>query len=283
MTRVKTEAITPPEVFEQLVKVAGDDVLIGGQALAVWVEHYGIEVPENVPAISRDVDFLTRSPTEKGSLKRYAKALIGEVHVYDGARITALVGQAFREVANDEVLNVDVLWTVIGLDPESVRANAVTATRGEVSFRVMHPMDVLRSRLANLYKLPEKATPVGVMQLDLGVQVVRAHLRSLASQSAPEDLGAGRSPLQPMVSMIEKLALEDSGRKIAKRYGVYVADAIDPNVIPPGPFWEKKWPQLKELMSPDYAATITPAAPTKVTGDAPATTADRPAKKFSRG
>lgn len=32
----KVEAVTPREVFEQLVSVAGEDVLIGGQALAGW-------------------------------------------------------------------------------------------------------------------------------------------------------------------------------------------------------------------------------------------------------
>lgn len=254
----KTEAVTPREVFEQLVSVAGEDVLIGGQALAVWVEHYGLEVPDDVPAISRDMDFLTRSPTEKTSLQRYGKVLDGKVHVYAGDRITALVGQAYKEVSSDEVLNVDVLWTVVGLDPASVRANAVRATRGEVSFLVMHPMDVLRSRLVNLHKLPEKANEKGVMQLRLAIGVVRAHLRSLSTRYTADELGADRSPLQPMVSLIERLAVEDAGRKVAHRYGVRVADAIDPLLIPAGNFWEKKWPTLKELMSPELVASITP-------------------------
>ncbi|RZJ02633.1 MAG: hypothetical protein EOP39_22430 [Rubrivivax sp.] len=258
VSRRKTEAVTPPEVFERLVSVAGDDVLIGGQALAVWVEHYDVPVPDDVPAISRDVDFLTRSPADHASLERYRVALNGQVHVYSGERITALVGQAFKEVANDEVLNVDVLWTVVGLDPENVRSNAVSASRGEVSFLVMHPMDVLRSRLANLHRLPGKADANGAMQLKLAVDVVRAHLRAIATRYTADELGAGRSPLQPMVSLIEKLALDDSGRKAAKRYGIHVADAVDPHLIPAGPFWEKKWPQLRPLMSAQYAATINP-------------------------
>ncbi len=260
------EAVTPRDVFERLVSVAGDDVLIGGQALAVWVERYGLDVPDDVAAISRDVDFLTVSPTEVASLQRYARVLGGAIHVQAKERITALVGQAYREVTPGEILNVDVLWAVVGLNPATVRSNAIRATRGEVSFLVMHPLDVLRSRLANLHTLPDKGNNQGVMQLRLAISVVRAYLRELSAQSAAADIGSGRSPLQPIVSLIERLAIEDAGRKVAKRYGVHVADAIDPTLIPPGPFWEKKWPTLKELMSPAFAASVT-AAVTSPTRD----------------
>lgn len=254
----KTEAVTPREMLERLLHAAGDDlVLVGGQALAFWVHRYGLVLPGDVVAVSADTDFLAPSAADRAAVLRMAAALQGKTQFPSRRALTALVGQAVLDINDDEFINVDVVFRVIGLTQEAVRKRAVRAELGATSFVVMHPLDVLRSRLANLHQLLEKQNAKGGMQLALAIDVARQFLREEAS-GMPRQSAAARNPLQPFVSEIERLALDDSGRKVARRFGLHVADAIDPSLIPAGPFWQRKWPELSPLMSPLYAARFSP-------------------------
>lgn len=249
----KTEALTPAEVLRRLAAAAGDEVvLIGGQALAFWVAHYGLSVPQGVVAISADSDWLTGSAADRGVVQRFAQALQGGVQFPSERALTALVGQAYLDISDDEFINVDVMFSVVGIDSSAVFKRSVVVDMSGVVLRVMHPLDVLRSRLFNLHKHLEKQNTKGQMQLALAIDVGREFLRAEAKRLTGE-ASSVRSPIQPYVSEIERLAIEDAGQKVAARYGLHVADAIDPSLVPAGLFWEKRWPQLKTLMSADYA------------------------------
>jgi len=268
----KSEAPTPADIVDKLLDAAGLElVLVGGQALAIWLGLYGLrERRPDVPAISNDVDFLARSAADKKPVARMAGVIQGKA-VYPSARaLTALVGQAMLDVSDEEYLNVDVIFKVIGIEGESIRKRAVKIEPvGRPAFLVMHPLDVLRSRVANLHKIPEKQNDKGKAQLALAIEVGRAFLREQNRLSDPAATAEGRSPVQDYVSAIEKIATEDAGRKIAQRHGLHVADAIDPHLIPPGPFWTKRWPALKNLMSPAYVASLPPEPKSRATPKKP--------------
>lgn len=141
---------------------------------------------------------------------------------------------------------------------KKILQRAVQVTFGTTRFQVMHPLDVLGSRLANLHQLQEKQNEKGALQLALAIKVARKFLQSEVALASPADTATGRSPLQPLVSEIERLALSDAGRKVAARWGQHVADAIDPSLIPAGPFSIRKWPTLRPLMSAAHAGQFTP-------------------------
>jgi hypothetical protein len=251
----KSEAVTPPALIEKLLRVAGEEVvLVGGQSLGFWMHRFGLTLPEGVAAISHDTDFLVSSAADRGAVARFAQAIGGTAHYPHQKSLTALVGQASLDISDEEAVNVDVIHAVLGLQAGQVREHAVEARLGKHVFLVMHPLDVLQSRLSNLYQLAEKQNPKGVMQLSMAINVVREFLRR-ESPSAGKAVGtARRSPLQGYVSAIEHMAVQDAGRKVARRFAVHVADAIDPSLIPAGLFWTKRWPALRKLMSPAYGA-----------------------------
>lgn len=262
MVAKKTEAVTPPATVKKLLDVGGEDlVLVGGQALAFWVDRYRLSRPDlDIPAISNDVDFLSRTAADTEVVGKLANAIKGRAVFPRKRSLTALVGQAVLDVSDEEFINVDVIFKVVGLEGDTIRKRAVKIFPGgdRPAFLVMHPLDVLQSRLANLYKLPEKQNDKGRMQFALAIDVGREFLRNAAREAQANDTATGRSPIQAYVSAIEKMATGDAGRKVAQRHGLHVADAIDPNLIPAGPFWTKRWPALKELMSPQYSGAIRP-------------------------
>ena len=263
------EAVTPPNVVAKVLRAAGDHVvLVGGQALAFWIQRYDLGLPAGVAAISADMDFLAESPDDRATVVSFARVIGGSTFFPNERALTSLVGQAYVDISDDEYINVNVIFKVIGIKPDAVRRRAVRAQIGQDSFLVMHPLDVLRSRLLNLHKLPDKQNQKGVMQLAMAIDVVREFLRAEVARSDAADVAAGRSPVQLFVSELERLAVEDAGRKVARRHGLHVANAIDPSLIPAGPFWAKRWPGLKGLMSVDYAKRFTapPAAKAAAAG-----------------
>lgn len=259
MVARKKAAATPPHIVERLLGACDDsDVLVGGQALTVWVVKFGLTVPARLPVITHDADFLTQSPAARDTVRKFAQAIDGTPRFPRKLALTALVGQVELEVPDGEYLNVDIIFQVIGLDARKVLERAIQVTFGASRFQVMHPFDVLRSRLANLHQLQEKQNEKGALQLAMAIQVARKFLQSEAALIPPSETATGRSPLQTLVSEIEHLALSDAGRKVAARWGQHVADAIDPSLIPAGPFWSRKWPTLRALMSAGHAARFTP-------------------------
>jgi hypothetical protein len=162
-----------------------------------------------------------------------------------------LVGQVLKDLPDGNYVNIDVMFRIYGdMATEAIASRAVLAENPAGRFRVMHPLDVLQGRLENVHGLSAKQDEHGVAQLRLGIDISRKFLRDIASQEATGADKSNRPVVLRHLARIETLALSDAGRKVAKRYGLHVADAIDPApVVHIEPFASKKLPQLLKLMS----------------------------------
>lgn len=162
-----------------------------------------------------------------------------------------LVGQVLKDLPGGDYVNIDVMFRVYGnITTEAIVSRAVLAENPAGRFRVMHPMDVLQGRLENVYGLSAKQDEHGVAQLRLAVDIARTFVGDIASEEATGADDSARPVVLRHFARLESLALSDAGRKVAKRHGVHVADAIDPEpVVHIKSFTSKKLPQLLKMMS----------------------------------
>src|SRR6195256_2931983 len=67
---------------------------------------------------------------------------------------------------------------VVGLNTKDLARRAIELEIPDIGLlRVIHPIDVLDSRIQNLHLLPEKRTDAGIDQARLAVNVARAFIR----------------------------------------------------------------------------------------------------------
>ena len=245
MTR-QTEVSVPADLLERILDLAGSDmILVGGQALAFWAAYYHISAP--AIAITKDVDLLGT----KADVERLARGLDAEAVFPHKRSMTMLVGQVLKDLPGGSYINIDVMFRVYGdITTEAIAQRAVLAESPAGRFRIMHPLDVLQGRLENVYGLSDKQDEHGVAQLQLAIDIVRKFVADIASREAAGADNTSRPVALRHLQRIETLALSDAGRKVAKRYQVHVADAIELGPVAHiKSFMSKKLPQLLTLMS----------------------------------
>jgi hypothetical protein len=234
------------ELLELILRLAGTEmIVVGGQALAFWAAYYRMPTPEI--AITKDVDLIGGA----ADVERLARGLDAKAQYPRRNGSSLLVGQVIKELPNGDYLNIDVMSGVYGdVATATLARRAVLAENPAGHFRIMHPIDVLQGRLDSVYALADKQNEHGIAQLQLAIHMTLRFVRDIASQDTGTTARSSRPIVLRHLARIETLALSDAGRKAARRYGVHVADAIDPTTVAHiKPFISKKLPQLRKLMS----------------------------------
>jgi hypothetical protein len=233
--------ITPEELEEILRHSGGETLLVGGQSLAVWAIRYNIEpTGELSTKVTSDADFLGT----KAHAKALGKALKWKVwlpNMDDGGGQT---GKVTKLLPDGGIKQIDYLSGIVGLETARIQARAVEMTLPSgITIRVLHPLDVLESRLRNLHSLPSKRNAVGVAQAALAVEVVKAFFREVIAIK-----GGTRTALSA-AERVANMALDRDLVAVTAKYGIDPLDAVPASEIDSVAFQTQRWSQILRRVS----------------------------------
>ncbi len=237
--RALLEAELTTEEVERILRVCGPRaLLVGGQALAAWAVHYGIRpVGDLSRSVTMDADFIGTSDTAQALQRSLGPPWKLRKATFDDAG--EQVAKVYATVPEEGIKQVDFLSGIIGLDTKGVRKRAsIIALADGVTVQLLHPLDVLESRLRNLDALPSKRNAVGVAQARLAVSVVRAFIESHL------DSGGDPRTVRQAVKRVEKLALDTRLSHVAFTFEIDVLVAIPVKRIAYPRFHEQQWPRV---------------------------------------
>ena len=107
-----------------------------------------------------------------------------------------------------------------------------------VPVNVLHPLDVLESRLRNLDSIPAKRNDIGVAQARLAVSVVRAFIEDYM------DGGNDPRKVRQAVKRVERIALDTRLIQVALTYDIDVLAAIPVERMAYPRFHDLHWPKV---------------------------------------
>jgi hypothetical protein len=236
-TVTEAEAVLDRADIEAILDVCGaEGVLVGGQSLAFWADHFGVPRPKPlVEAVSADVDFIASSAV---ALK-LARALGWKSWIPSLDDPTFQTGKVTLKLKDGSVKQADFLSGVVGLTTRDVIRRAIEIEVPDLGrIRVMHPVDVLDSRIQNLHLLAAKRNEAGKAQARLAIAVVAAFIRDVIQTK-------GEKAALKLLERVAEIAADFAAVRVFLLYG------IDPmTAVPIAEFrttsalHAKRWPQL---------------------------------------
>lgn len=230
-----------------------DVVLIGGQAVSLWVaqleDRLGGSTPELVA--SKDIDF----QGDSNAFKRATELLDGEGRVPRFGEVPPMSGVAVFRDSDGWARHLDFLPQPYGLEREQVVAHAIEVTTtgpdgAEVSFHVMHPLHVLESRICNA-SLPSKQTDLAWRQLRAAIACARTFHVALLDLAADEDLRATIRRILDYNESVFRLATSNRQARneiAAQGIDIFGAAVTDDERLPQL-FYERRLPQMLAALS----------------------------------
>lgn len=238
--------LSSDEVRQILENSSENAVLVGGQALALWSQIYHVLPPHELTGgISADIDFIGSVSAAKAvgqALNRNGASWT--LHRVDPGDATPQTAKLSLTVQDAGYKEIDFLGAIVGVDTGKVKARAVEMKLPGLprGLRIIHPIDLLASRLHNLADIPSKRDAQGVAQGRLAISVVRAFISQAHSTLGERDVF-------PFIEEIRRIALDKKLGRVYYEYGFDVLSAVPVELFKNEDFLSKRWPQIQTLVA----------------------------------
>ncbi len=234
--------LRPDEVLQIVDFMAGcDPIIVGGQSVNIWARYYAARDPslEDLgPFTSKDVDFFrNRQAAQQLAARLESGTVLLPTPTDMGTPNAAVV---LGELNGRRVV-VDFMASVLGVDDDSITDNFV-AIEGRwngatINLLVMHPLDCVRSRLANINTL-RRFDDHSVRQAALSLRVLEHYLGDVLAA------GNFRSAQRILKDLQFVVRDQHLGRPSHRRFGaeLNILDLIERFVSHPG--LDQRWREL---------------------------------------
>ena len=173
--------------LNHLLKFVSDckPILIGGQAINIWatlLEGQDPELDDLGPLTSADVDFFRNKDAQKALMNGLQSGQLilptGDDSTPNAAVVTGYIG--------DKKVVIDFMAAIKGVKDEALLKKSITIADSEdpnsVSITLMHPIDCLRSRLANINDLG-RVSEHSINQAAASVRILDVYIENAISDS----------------------------------------------------------------------------------------------------
>lgn len=152
---------------------------------------------------------------------------------------TPQTGKVTHRTKTGDVKQVDFLSGVVGLTTKDLARGAIEMDIPDIGrLRVIHPVDVLDSRIQNLHLLPEKRNDAGIAQARLALGVVRAFI-------AREVGTRGERVGLKLLERLAEMAIDIAAVRVFLLYGIDPLEAVPLEQFRTTTALHKgRWPQI---------------------------------------
>lgn len=253
-------------LLARLGDVADRIVLVGGQAVNLWSEFYlaqgrAPELLADAPFTSKDIDFCGSHEAARLFAARVRQGR-AKLATLDDATPNVGVVLFVDDGGHERV--VDFLGAPFGMKAREVERNSVrldvlddAGVSTGTTYRVMHPVDCLESRVHNVAGLADAYdTPRGRRQLHASVICAREALRDIIDTPASDAFDPVRAVLDLDERIFALCHRSAHGRAVFQRTGIDPFDAVlvDPRLGEK--FIEYRWPQMRQRLAAQRAKLV---------------------------